>query len=109
MMPCLIAAMLSTPAGAASQYVILGAGSRPCGDWLHLRAAAAPEGLVLQSWLLGYVTSVNANVLTTSRDVADVEKLFAWVDDYCAAHPLDSIARAAAGLIDSLRAKNQVR
>jgi hypothetical protein len=48
-------------------------------------------------------------VLTTSRDVADVEKLFAWVDDYCAAHPLDSIARAAAGLIDSLRAKNQVR
>jgi hypothetical protein len=99
----------STAAGAANQYVIVGAGSRPCGSWLQVRSQTSPDSAVLQSWVLGYITSVNANVLTVNQDVADgttPDALFSWIDGYCAAHPLDSLARASGGLLDSLRAKN---
>lgn len=99
----------ATMAQAANQYVIVGAGSRPCGSWLQLRSQSNPDTAVLQSWVLGYLTSVNANVLTVSQDVADgatPDALFSWIDDYCAAHPLDSLARATGSLLESLRAKN---
>ena len=97
---------------AANQYTILGAGSRPCGSWLQARSQATPESAALQSWVLGYVTSVNANVLNVAQDVADgtsPDGLFTWIDNYCASHPLDSVARATGSLVDSLRAKNGAR
>jgi hypothetical protein len=100
------------PAYAGNEYAVLGAGSRPCGDWLRTRSQAAPDSAVLQSWVLGYITSVNANVLTVTQDVSagmTSEGLFAWIDNYCADHPLDSIARAAGGLLDYLRTKKPVR
>jgi hypothetical protein len=108
----LAALLLAAPARAANQYTILGAGSRPCGSWLQLRSEALPESSVLQSWVLGYITSVNANMLTVARDVADgntPDALFSWIDNYCASHPLDSIARATGSLLDSLRAKSGAR
>ena len=103
-------ALTASAAHAANEYVVLGAGSRPCGSWLQLRTQANPESAVLQSWVLGYITSVNANVLTVSQDVADgstPDALYAWIDSYCAAHPLDSLARGTANLLESLRAKNK--
>ena len=102
----------SVAAAADDQYVILGAGGRPCGSWLELRSRAMPESIVLQSWVLGYVTSVNANVLTGTGDVSrgdSPDALFAWIDNYCAAHPLDSVARAAGALLDSLLVKNKAQ
>ena len=102
----------STAAGAANQYVIVGAGSRPCGSWLQVRGQTSPDSAVLQSWVLGYITSVNANLLTSGEDVtggANADALFSWIDGYCAAHPLDSIARAASALLDSMLVKNKAR
>jgi hypothetical protein len=99
-------------ARAADQYVILGAGSRPCGSWLDVRSQALPDSAALQSWVLGYFTSVNANFLTSSADVTggtNPDALFSWIDNYCAAHPLDSLARAASALLDSFLAKNKVK
>ena len=102
----------SSPVHAGNQYAVLGAGSRPCGSWLRARSEAAPDSAVLQSWVLGYITSVNANVLTITPDVAagmNPDGLFSWIDNYCAEHPLDSVARAAGGLLDYLRAKKDSR
>jgi hypothetical protein len=104
--------LFAASAYASDQYVILGAGGRPCGSWLQVRSQALPDSAMLQSWVLGYVTSVNANVLTVGQDVTkgdSPDALFTWVDNYCAAHPLDSVARAAGGLVESLRAKNKVQ
>jgi hypothetical protein len=103
---------LAAPARAGDAYVIFGAGGRPCGSWLQVRSQASPDSAMLQSWVLGYITSVNANVLMVSRDVANgssPDALFSWIDDYCAAHPLDSLARAASSLVDSLRSKHAVQ
>src|SRR5215469_11024825 len=94
---CLAFTWLAGPARGGDSYVIFGAGSRPCGSWLQVRSQALPDSAVLQSWVLGYVTSVNANVLTVNRDVASgasPDDFFSWIDSYCATHPLDSIARA---------------
>ena len=108
-------AALSFPSFAANQtnqYVIFGAGSRPCGSWLQLRSQALPDSAVLQSWVLGYVTSVNANLLSVNQDVtggAAPDALFGWIDNYCAAHPLDSLARATGAMLDSYLAKNKVK
>lgn len=107
-------ALLSSvaPALAANQYVIFGAGSRSCGSWLQVRSQALPDAVVLQSWVLGYLTSVNANVLSVNRDVtggAEPDALFSWLDSYCAAHPLESVARAASALLDSLIVKNKAQ
>lgn len=110
--PVLLALLSAAPVRAASEYVILGAGSRPCGSWLQVRSQALPDSAVLQSWVLGYVTSVNANFLNSSPDVtqgANPDALFSWIDSYCAAHPLDSLARAASALLDSFLAKNKVK
>jgi hypothetical protein len=103
---------VAAPARAANQYVIFGAGSRPCGSWLQLRSQALPDSAILQSWVLGYITSVNANLLSVNQDVtagAAPDALFSWIDYYCAAHPLDSLARAASALMDSLLVKNKAQ
>lgn len=108
----LLALLSVMPAQAANQYVILGAGSRPCGSWLDERSQALPESAALQSWVLGYFTSVNANFLTSSADVtggANPDTLFSWIDNYCAGHPLDSLARATSALLDSFLVKNKVK
>jgi hypothetical protein len=105
---------IATPATVhgSGQYTILGAGSQPCGQWLRARSEATPEASVLQSWLLGYLTSVNANALSVTQDISAgtrVEALFSWVDTYCSDHPLDPAARAAAKLVETLRAKTKAR
>jgi hypothetical protein len=108
-----LALSVAAPCRAAgNQYVIFGAGSRPCGSWLQLRSQALPESAILQSWVLGYVTSVNANLLSVDQDVtagAAPDALFSWIDNYCAAHPLDSLARAAGAMLDSLLVKNKAK
>lgn len=79
---------------------------------MQVRSQALPDATVLQSWVLGYITSVNANLLTSSSDVtggASPDKLFSWIDNYCAAHPLDSLARAASALLDSFLVKNKAQ
>ena len=104
--------LFAAPAYASDQYVIIGAGGRPCGSWLQVRSQALPDSAVLQSWVLGYVTSVNANLLSVNQDVtggAAPDALFSWIDNYCAAHPLDSLARATGAMLDSYLAKSKVK
>ncbi len=104
--------IFAVPAHGKNEYAIFGAGGRSCGSWLQVRSQALSDRAVLQSWVLGYITSVNANLLTSSEDVtsgADPDALFSWIDTYCGAHPLDSIARATGALLDSMLAKNKVQ
>lgn len=106
----LFALALWAPISTAGEYTILGAGSRPCGSWLQARSQVTPESSVMQSWLLGYITSINAHELTITKDIAEgtnADGMFLWVDNYCTEHPLDSVARAAASLTGVLRSANQ--
>jgi hypothetical protein len=53
------------------------------------------------AWVLGFLTAFNYYQSNTG-DVAngiDANGLFAWIDNYCLAHPLDRIANATIALI----------
>jgi len=105
-------AALAAPAHAGNEYVIFGAGSRPCGSWLQARSQALPDSAILQSWVLGYITSINANLLSVSQDVTggvEPDALYSWIDNYCASHPLDSVARAASAMVDAMIVKNKAK
>ena len=56
------------------------------------------------AWLLGYITASNefgpgSSDLTRATDV---EGLKSWVDNYCTAHPLKTLAEAARSLTHEL-------
>lgn len=99
------ALVMATPA-AAEAVTVMGAGGMSCGHWTtSRRSPVAPEKMMVVSWVQGFLTSL---ALTTNRDLAggrDFDALLGWVDNYCLAHPLESIADATVALADELATK----
>jgi hypothetical protein len=91
--------------------VLFGTASTSCGTWNQLRPAAGAlkdrvpaEFGALLMWVLGFISGANAD--PSHPDVllgSDLDGLIGWIDNYCRAHPLESIASAASGLIVELR------
>jgi hypothetical protein len=78
-------------------YQVLGTGTASCGTW----TSDMKQGGVLaagdKEWLLGFLTAYNLHGPGTNNisKGTDAGGLFAYVDNYCAAHPLEVIADAA--------------
>ncbi len=56
------------------------------------------------AWVNGFLSAFNFYG-TSKEDIAngiDANGVFAWIDNYCAAHPLDNITRATIALITEL-------
>ena len=82
-------------------YVSYGTGGKSCGTWQEDRRAGGFKKTILATWVTGYVTGYNAWV-EGSNDVGegtDIDGLLAWIDNYCAENPLNSISKAASALI----------
>jgi hypothetical protein len=95
---------------ATDTYHILGAGADSCGAWSAQKGTAL--GNLNNMWILGFVTAVNRYALMIDDNVArgtNAEGLFAWVDNYCRAHPLDNIATATDNLIGELQRRSGAR
>lgn len=115
------------PAAAAADqgliYFNIGAGNDSCGAWTKGREAAG-KGIEVQKtqdgidrvrreqWLQGYITATNVWLLPEDRGAerhlsegTDQPGIMAWIDNYCAAHPLEQRALAAKALTDELSAK----
>ena len=88
---------------AAKMY---GAGAQTCGTWTERRAD--DEAAIYESWVLGFLSYMNifleqgtgglvVNITgATEQSVGTVDDgLFAWIDNYCAAHPLGMVAEAS--------------
>jgi hypothetical protein len=104
----LVVATLSAPTAAnAGAATIIGAGALSCGQWLTDRQGQGRYGAeTLEMWITGYLSGVDAYAFHRElRKGADSAGLFAWIDDYCHAHPLDDIAVATDRLIDALKAR----
>ena len=80
-------------------YLDYGAGQQSCGAWTS-HFSSPGYHTVDQQWLLGFVsgTSYEGTVLSET----DGNAITAWVDNYCAQHPLDNVATAAGRLVDVL-------
>lgn len=73
-------------------------GNYDCGQWFQGPQAAKP-------WLLGYLTGINFAVLANSSTKYDplgkkydplgnlnsADQAFLWMDNYCKAHPLETV------------------
>jgi hypothetical protein len=100
--------LATVPATAASkQYGVIGIGNRSCGSWIADRKEAGFPALVDLAWVEGFLTAmdhengkVNASIHKT-----DADGIAAWVDNYCAAHPLNDLSRASEELAISLSNK----
>ena len=86
------------------QYKLYGAGTQSCGVWLEARRGVSTNWTSLGQWALGWVSAVGNYGVRTLRQT-DADAIAAWLDNYCATHPLDNLATAAAQLVEELRVK----
>jgi hypothetical protein len=98
-------------------YLIMGGGSVRCGEWTRLRVFRdSQKGHVvevaslyqLHAWVDGYVSGVNvASAETYQPDMLMAKPqgaaLYAVIDNYCKANPLDTLADATMTLVKELR------
>jgi hypothetical protein len=99
-------ATLGTPtAGSAGSATVIGAGTLSCSQWLTDRQGLH-SAQDIEAWITGYLSGFDAYVL--HGDItrgSNNDGLFAWIDDYCHAHPLDDVAVATDHLIDAFKAR----
>jgi hypothetical protein len=99
----LLAVLLFCPLARAADGVVWtdGFGNSSCGKWLAAKNdSAARYGA--EQWLLGFVSGMNWAVAVGKRPQArlvDNDAAMAFVDHYCAANPLHTVAFAAAALV----------
>lgn len=101
MIPLLL--LFATP----QAYTVLGEGTTSCGEWLDSRRRQPDRVLPEAAWVLGYVTGM-ARIETAKSGIQFAKGLNGssadhFVDNYCAAHPLDRVEAAASALVTELR------
>src|SRR6476661_6242561 len=90
-----IALFLSSEAAAQNRnYTAFGLGLQSCGHWLSAQRDPLMDVLITY-WQGGYMTAVNALNSSHPANGTDIHGLRAWIDNYCSAHPLEAIGKAA--------------
>ena len=86
--------------GASAQdKMVYGAGMITCGEWQEYRSTGnKPGSYQAQAWIDGYLSGSNLSghgadfLAPQPSSVA----YYAWLDNYCAQHPLDPLVQAGA-------------
>ncbi len=93
-----IAAVIFTlscrPAIAGHTFGIIGAGVMSCAQFSNGVASSQDQGGFYYLWAEGFLTGSNAFDNRNSHIVADMDAVEAWLNNYCAAHPLDMFVDA---------------
>ena len=79
-----------------------------CGVWTDQRRDPKYGSQVNAGWILGFVSGLN-RFGDGNGDIAPgvrPEGLLAWVDQYCASHPLDSVTVAGLALAKELKRRS---
>ena len=101
-------------AKAQDTFAVIGFGSTSCGSWTAARRAVNTATAVgYEQWVLGFVAGVPeggafGSFVTSGRTArmdplknTDAQVVWGWIDNYCASHPLETVKRAAAELIET--------
>jgi len=101
---CLVAVGVMTGSADAQTSRAIGAGIASCRTWAANRLYPG-SGLALQDgqWILGFLSGVGW--LGTPRlnplDCMNAQAVFAWVETYCHANPLENIAHAGDAFVEA--------
>lgn len=79
-------------------------GAPACSAWLSQRASTDGEAIEL-SWIVGYLSGLAIGFNEDVLGPVDNPTISAWLDKYCRAHPLDSLAVAGQELFVDLARK----
>lgn len=83
---------------------IVGIGNHSCGQWLEAQRDDGSRG-AYYAWLGGFITGVNAGGARSYGNITDgtdFTGMATWIDNRCAANPLDEISSAALALAAEL-------
>ena len=103
------AAVSATVANAGAVNV-WGIGNDSCGSWTQDRQQQAKTvdstalAGVRKAWMEGYLTAKAEDrpLLSKGATQTDTDGMAAWIDNYCAAHPLDTLFDATEELAITL-------
>jgi hypothetical protein len=93
----LAAALLISAEEAAEpgKYNLLGSGTVSCGTWTALRRQG--QARLPEQWILGFLSGVGYEGAAGGDNPlngVDADAVGAWMDNYCQANPLDTLAKA---------------
>lgn len=100
---CLVIGGLGVGASEAMAYTMGGPGISSCESWTTAPRDGKGDHLLAlenQSWVLGFLSGVGyAGANRDPLQGLNSQAVAAWVDDYCTAHPIDTIATAAGAFV----------
>ncbi|MCK1600823.1 hypothetical protein IVB02_05155 [Bradyrhizobium sp. 166] len=92
----------------AAGRAIFGAGLVSCGEWQKFKTTNDRASLFqIQAWVDGFLSGQNLFAEGSDFLVSKPNStaLYAWIDNYCAANPLDTIAKATVSLRGELETR----
>lgn len=98
----IVIACLFPAVGNAS--TVYGTGNNSCGGWSKERAARSMTSRYYQMWVLGFISGAGATleIFNRSAKITDSDAAHAYIDKYCAEHPLETIHVASQMLMVEL-------
>jgi hypothetical protein len=110
----LVVTLLATSSASTQTSTHVGPGAVSCANWLKERLVNSRMSLIMNGWVLGYLSGASAKQ-TTGEDARDAlrgvgaDAIFDLMDKYCSAHQSDEIVQATAQLQAMLRQKAKER
>jgi hypothetical protein len=100
-LPTVLAVALMIGSAEAEAYTIAGLGNSSCGTWTTARREQRAASY--EQWVLGFLNGIGFKSVSASGggdplNGLDTDAVWAWVDNYCQANPLDPIWTAAVQL-----------
>ena len=111
----LVVTLLATSSASAQTPTHIGPGAVSCANWLKERLVNSRMSLIMNGWVLGYLSGASAIKQTTGEDAPDALRgvgeatIFDWIDKYCSAHRSDELVQATVQLQAMLRQKAKER
>jgi hypothetical protein len=120
----LLALAFSFHVEAKNTVMVVGAGQASCGTWTKAQAERQPtdargniyyrigsDTMIQLEWVRGFISAFNIYKSETGNVTAgtDMDGVYAWIDNYCAAHPLDNVVTAALALVQELSQRQSQR
>jgi len=112
-------------ANEAPAQTVMGAGMLSCGEWLRLRSFEGSDGqhsrevasdYQMHAWVDGFISGVNLHLDPASPKGPDMlasqpssSAIYAVIDNYCRANPLEPVVAGVLVLIKELRARATAR
>jgi hypothetical protein len=108
----LVVTLLATSAQTPTH---IGPGTVSCGNWLKERLVNSRMSLIMNGWVLGYVSGASVMKQTAGEDAPDVlrgvgaDTILGLMDKYCSEHPSHELVHATVQIQALLRQQAKER